>query len=89
MASYLDDMFRKVNQTPVIKKALQARAEKVKARATAISRAADGTANYSIKSGTRPGGRAYVDVVSDNSAEEFGTEKVRRIGALRRAVRGE
>ena len=58
------------------------------ADATRISRQNGGKANYSVRSGIRPGGRAYVDVVSDNEAEERGSEQVPRINALRRAARG-
>ncbi|HAT1303609.1 TPA: hypothetical protein I8V98_002087 [Corynebacterium striatum] len=88
MADYLDQMWRKINRDPKIHAALRRRAEATAARATAISRAEGGTANYSIRTGIRPGGRAYADVVSDNGEEEQGTETVRRINALRRAARG-
>lgn len=83
-----DKMWRSVNRNGAVKKALIKRAEVVRARAESISRQAGGTANYTIRSGIRPGGRVYVDVVSDNPDEEFGTEEVQRTNALRRAVRG-
>lgn len=92
MANYpdwLNDMWEKVNRDPNLRTALETRAKKTAERATAISRAEGGSANYTVKSGIRPGGRAFADVVSDNREEELGTEEVKRIGALRRAVRGE
>lgn len=77
------------NRLKHIHKALETRADKLAARATAISRAEGGTANYRVVKMFRPGGRVAFDVVSDNPDEEYGTDEVRRIGALRRALRGE
>lgn len=92
MASDYDPMLEKIwvkaNRDPKLRKTLEMRARAVAARATEISRAEGGTANYTVRSGIRPNGRAYADVVSDNGAEEQGTEETPRINALRRAVRG-
>lgn len=83
-----DKQFRQLNRNPKIAQALKVRAEKIRAAAQRISDAEGGTAHYRVASGVRPGGRAYAYVVSDNRDEEFGTQKTKRIGALRRAVRG-
>lgn len=84
-----DEFFREVNRVVAKSGALEKAGRDVAARATRISRANGGSANYSLRSGIRPNGRAYVDVVSDNHAEERGSEDVKRINALRRASRGE
>lgn len=89
MARPSDRRWREVNQAVANSGALEKAARKLAARATKISRSAGGTANYSVRTGTRPGGRVYADVVSDNTAEERGSEEVKRINALRRAARGE
>lgn len=70
-------------------KALEKAGQRTVQRATSISRSQGGTARYTLRKGTRPNGRVYVDVVSSNRDEEYGTESVKRIGALRRAARGE
>lgn len=80
--------WQKINQAPGVLKAEESAARRIAARATAISRAEGGAANYTVRQGTRPGGRTYFDVVSDRPDEEFGTESTQRINALRRAVRG-
>ena len=77
------DLWRAINESVLKSGALEKAAREVAAEATRISRANGGTANYSVRSGIRPGGRAYVDVVSDNEAEERGSEQVPRINALR------
>lgn len=77
------------NADGALERALRNRAEIIARRAEQISREAGGTANYTVREGFRPGGRRYFDVVSDNPEEEYGTETVPRINALRRAARGE
>lgn len=83
-----EERWRAVNDAVLKTGALQKVAEEVAAEATRISRANGGVANYKVRTGVRPGGRAYADVVSDNEEEERGSEKVKRINALRRASRG-
>lgn len=84
-----DELWRAVNKAVAKSGALDRAGESLAARATQISRSNGGSANYRLRSSIRPGGRAVVDVVSDNAAEERGSEKVKRINALRRAARGE
>lgn len=83
------DQWHSINQNKAVQAALKKRAEVIAQRATAISRAAGGKATYSIRTGIRPGGRAFADVVSSDPEEEAGTETTPRINALRRAARGE
>lgn len=84
-----DQLWRLANKKGNVGKALDRAADRTIARATAISRANGGKAIYSKREGTRPGGRRFVDIVSDRPEEEAGTEDVPRINALRRAARGE
>lgn len=87
--SVSDQMWRQANRPSRLRAALRKAAERTASTATRISRREGGTANYRVVEGTRPGGRAYYDVESDNPAEEDGTEDTPRINALRRAARGE
>lgn len=86
--SWQEKMWESLNRDPTIQQACVRRAEKTRDRAAAISAAEGGTAHFAVRTGIRPGGRFFADVTSDNRDEEFGTEKTRRIGALRRAARG-
>lgn len=89
MAKPSDRMWLSVNRDRNVQAALKARAQEVAQAATKISRANGGKAIYTVRSGIRPGGRAYFDVVSSEPDEEAGTETTPRINALRRAGRGE
>lgn len=89
MAKVSDQLFRAANKPGRIMDGLEKVGRRTAQRATAVSRREGGTANYTIRKGVRPNGRVYVDVVSDNPAEEYGTEGTKRIGALRRVGRGE
>lgn len=84
-----DQLWRQVNAAVAKSGVLEKAAREVASRAKRISEANGGTASYSIRPGTRPDGRAFCDVVSDNTAEERGSQEVKRINALRRAARGE
>lgn len=83
-----DKAWRQINKAGKLTKHLQQVGERIAGRADRISSASGGTAKHTVRSGTRPGGRAFTDVVTDNPYEEFGTDDVKRIGALRKAVRG-
>lgn len=84
-----EEVWRATNDAVAKSGALEKAAQRLAARATQISRANGGSANYRVQPKTRPGGRAVVDVISDNPEEERGSEDVKRINALRRAARGE
>lgn len=80
-------LWREANQQKGLKRHLLSVGERVARAATAESRKHGGTANYRVRYSVRPRGRAQVQVISDNRAEEYGGEHTRRIGALRRVVK--
>lgn len=84
-----DDLWRAANVNGQLEERLLAVGQRTAERAKAISRREGGKANYTVVHSIRPGGRAQVQVMSDNAGEEYGDEKAKRIGALRRAARGE
>ena len=84
-----DETWRAVNKAVAKSGALDKAGQRLAEKATRISRANGGSANYRVQPRVRPGGRAVVDVISDNVAEERGSGEVKRINALRRAARGE
>ena len=80
-------MFDQINRNRQVRAHLMKVARAKAARAQAITNAAGGKARITVKSGIRPGGRAYVNIVSDSPAEEYGSESTPRIRALGRAIR--
>lgn len=80
------EMFTQLNRSPALARQLVRTAHRVQAIAKRTSAAAGGTATFTVDYGIRPGGRARVNVVSNNPGEEYGAEGVARIGALRRAA---
>lgn len=73
---------------PDIPKFLQAKADKVAARAKSLAASEDVEMNITTVSGVRPKGRAYVNVVGDNADQEFGTSRTARRRILGRAGEG-
>ncbi|AXQ65134.1 hypothetical protein SEA_SCHMIDT_12 [Gordonia phage Schmidt] len=71
-----------------VRQAMDRKAKAVASRAQAINDSEGGTATIRVESGVRPGGRPFVNVVSDKANEEYGDSKTRRRAALRRAARG-
>ena len=80
-------MFNQINRNRQVRAHLLKVARARAARAQAITNAEGGKARITVKSGIRPGGRAYANIVSDSPAEEYGTETTPRIRALGRAIR--
>ncbi|NKS94620.1 hypothetical protein GS876_10345 [Rhodococcus hoagii] len=72
-------------------KALQQRLQDVgrgvMGRGQQITNHEGGSAEITLESGIRPGGRAFTNVVSSSAAEEYGNSKTKRRRALGRAVR--
>ncbi|MDO4653375.1 hypothetical protein [Corynebacterium durum] len=89
MDKVTDAVWRAANKNGELTRKMQEVAERIAASATMISRREGGKANYRVETSIRPAGRAQVLVVSDDRDEEYGTEKTKRIGALRRAAKGE
>lgn len=80
-------MFDQINRNRQVRAHLMKVARSKAARAQAITNAEGGKARITVKSGIRPGGRAYVNIVSDSPIEEYGSESTPRIRALGRAIR--
>lgn len=83
-----EEQWRAANQSPQVRDALMATANRVADRARANTASGGGSATISVEYGVRPGGRARVNVVSSDADEEFGREGKKRTRALGRAVRG-
>lgn len=80
-------MWEKVNRARSLRDAEIAVGRKAQQRAQQITNAEGGKARITVEYGVRPGGRSRVNVVSDSPAEEYGTQKQKRIRALGRASR--
>lgn len=76
-----------IMRNPAIRSQLAAVGQQVAARARAITESEGGSANISIESGIRPGGRSFTNVESDSAEEEYGSQKKTRRRALGRAIR--
>lgn len=72
-------------------KALQQRLKdvgrEVMSRGQQITNDEGGSAEITLETGVRPGGRAFTNVVSSSAEEEYGNSKTKRRRALGRAVR--
>ena len=77
------DGVKAVMQSPGVRAALRVRAEAVKSRANSD----DPELGAYVRDGTRPKGRPYSRVISDDGAErEFGSSKTARRRTLGRAA---
>lgn len=83
-----DEQWREANNASGLRAGLQAKADRIAGRARSITQSAGGSAVISTEAAVRPGGRARVNVVSSDAAEEFGREGKKRTRALGRAARG-
>jgi hypothetical protein len=75
-----------VMRLPQVRAALRKQAEGIAARARSLDRSEGGDATISVVEGTRPRGRAFARVVSDDVDGEFGTSKTARRRTLGRAA---
>lgn len=73
---------------PDIPKALQAEADRRAARARELAAAEGVEMEVTTVAGVRPKGRAFVNVVSDNVDQEFGSSRSARYRILGRAGAG-
>ena len=71
--------------SPGVLKQLQVVADRIAARARGIAAAEKVTMKVETRSGKRPGGRPYVDVIGDNAEQEYGSSKVQKLRILGRA----
>lgn len=82
------EQFDAVMRNKDVQAQLQAVGHEVAVRADQITQAEGGTAKHTLRSGIRPGGRAFTYVESSSPSEEFGDDKTKRRRALGRAIRG-
>ncbi|AZS11708.1 head closure Hc1 [Arthrobacter phage Maja] len=75
-------------QQPGVIAQLQVVADRIKGRAEALARQEGVDMTVSTTTGTRPGGRPFVNVTSDNPDQEFGTALHKRYRILGRAGEG-
>ncbi|WXW93147.1 hypothetical protein SEA_BRAYBEAST_10 [Arthrobacter phage BrayBeast] len=75
-------------QHPDVAKQLQVVADRVKGRADQLARNEGVDMKVSTETGVRPGGRPFVNVVTDNPGQEFGTALHQRHRILGRAGEG-
>lgn len=72
-----------------VRKALRARAEKVRSAAESIASSEGVELNTTVTEGTRPKGRPYARVASPNVAQEWGDSNTARRRVLGRAAEGQ
>jgi hypothetical protein len=75
-------------QQPGVAAHLQVIADRRKKLAETLAKAEGVEMNVTTVAGVRPGGRPFVNVVSDNADQEFGTSKTSRRRILGRAAAG-
>jgi len=77
-----------VNQAanhPDVLKQLQVVADRIKVRAQGLAADAGVKMKVGTRTGVRPEGRPFVDVIADNADQEFGTSRIGRLRILGRA----
>lgn len=82
------DLLVRAMQSQPVRDALLEKAEKGKTKVEQLASSENVEMNVTIVSGTRPRGRPYSNIVSDNADQEFGTSKVERRRILGRAAEG-
>lgn len=80
------DLIERAMQSETVRKALASRARTIANRADSIGRSEDVEINARVVEGTRPKGRPYANVESDNLAQEWGSRDVERRRILGRAA---
>lgn len=81
-----DQEWRRIVALPSVRAALRARAQAIAGRARVIAATETPDASIGMEEGTRPQGRTYARVTSDDPEGEFGTEKRARRRVLGRAA---
>lgn len=79
------EFIQRAAQHAGVRKQLQVVADRIKSRAEGLANSDGVDMTITTKSGIRPGGRPFVDVVGDNAAQEFGSSKSKRYRILGRA----
>lgn len=83
-----EELIRNAMHQPGVKAHLQVIADRRKKRAETIAKAEGVEMKVTTVAGVRPGGRPYVNIVSDNPDQEFGTSRTARRRILGRAAAG-
>lgn len=73
-------------QTKAVREALKKRADRVQSRAEQLAASEDVDLTSQVSEGTRPKGRPYARVSSENVAQEWGTSNTERRRILGRAA---
>ena len=82
------EFIQKAATQPGVLRQVQVVADRVKGRADALASKEGVEMTVTTRSGTRPGGRPFVNVEGDNPDQEFGTARSRRLRILGRAGEG-
>jgi hypothetical protein len=82
------EFIQQAAQQPGVIAQMQVVADRIKGRADALARQEGVDMTVGTTTGTRPGGRPFVNVVSDNPDQEFGTATHKRYRILGRAGEG-
>lgn len=75
---------RAANHPDVVRQ-LQVVADRIKKRAEGFAAGAGVKMKVGTRTGVRPEGRPFVDVIADNADQEFGTSRIGRLRILGRA----
>lgn len=82
------EFIQQAAQQPGVVKQLQVVADRVKARAEQLARSEGVEMKVTTTTGVRPGGRPFVNVISDNADQEHGSSKSGKYRILGRAGEG-
>ncbi|MBW8171795.1 hypothetical protein K0651_01865 [Ornithinimicrobium sp. Arc0846-15] len=83
-----NEFIERAMQAPAVRAGLSARADKVSTRAKAIAASEDVDMKIQRRDGTRPKGRPYSRVSTDNADQEWGTSNTEKRRVLGRAASG-
>lgn len=75
-------------QNEGVVKQLQVVANRIQSRATGLASSDGVDMKFTTEAGIRPGGRPFVNVIGDNSEQEFGSSRTQRRRILGRAGEG-
>lgn len=82
------EFIQKAAQHPGVREQLQVVADRIASRARGLAASEDVTMEVTTKSGLRPKGRPYVNVIGDNAEQEWGSSRTGRRRILGRAAEG-
>lgn len=80
------EFIQEAGQSPGVIEATRKVAKRIAKRAESIASSEQESMSVWVESGIRPGGRAFSNVVTDGTEQEFGTSKRRKRRILGRAA---